>query len=98
MLKITDLTESKELKSREMERVHGGSSPFLSIDFSTGLTNKVADVAQSFGLGLAQVNEGAVTNNQSIVGGNGFDWASVDQHQDQFNDMRVYDIGNVYVS
>ena len=98
MLKITDLTASKELESREMSRVRGGSSPFLKIDFSTGLTNKVADVAQSFGLGLAQVNEGAVTNNQAISGGNGFTFAPVDQHQEQYSEMFVYDIGNVSVS
>lgn len=98
MLKITDLTASKELDSKEMAGVRGGTSPFLAIDFSTGLTNKVADVTQGFGFAFAQGNEGAVTNNQGIVGGNGFALAPVTQYQGQHNDMYVYDIGNVSVS
>ena len=98
MLKITDLTASKELESKDMAGVRGGTSPFLSIDFSTGLTNKVADVTQGFGFAFAQGNEGTVTNNQAIAGGNGFALAPVDQYQEQYNDMYVYDIGNVSVS
>ena len=69
MLKITDLTASKELAVEEMSSVRGGFDPFAHIDFSTGITSKVADVTQSFGLALAQGNEGAVTNNQAIDGG-----------------------------
>jgi hypothetical protein len=98
MLKITDLTASKELESKDMAGVRGGTSPFLSIDFSTGLTNKVADVTQGFGFAFAQANHGTVTNNQGIAGGNGFAIAPVDQYQDQYNDMDVYGIGNVSVS
>jgi hypothetical protein len=71
--------------------------PFALIDFSTGITNKVADVTQGFGFAFAQGNEGAVTNNQAIAGGNGISFAPVTQHQSQYNDMYVYDIGNVSV-
>jgi hypothetical protein len=98
MLKITDLTASKELESKEMAGVRGGTSPFAIIDFSTGITNKVADVTQVFGFAFAQGNEGTVTNNQAIAGGNGLSLAPVSQYQDQYNDMHVYDIGNVSVS
>ena len=98
MLKITDLTASKELESKEMAGVRGGISPFAIIDFSTGITNKVADVTQVFGFAFAQGNEGTVTNNQAIAGGNGLSLAPVSQYQDQYNDMHVSDIGNVSVS
>ena len=98
MLKITDLNASKELDSRDMAGVRGGTSPFALIDFSTGFTNKVADVTQGFGFAFAQGNEGAVTNNQAIQGGNGLSFAPVSQHQSQYNDMYVYDIGKVSVS
>jgi hypothetical protein len=97
MLKITDLKASKELDSKDMAGVRGGMDPFALIDFSTGITNKVADVTQGFGFAFAQGNEGAVTNNQAIAGGNGISFAPVTQHQSQYNDMYVYDIGNVSV-
>jgi hypothetical protein len=98
MLKITDLTSSKEMDSREMAGVRGGSSPFALIDFSTGMTSKVAAVTQGFEFAFAQGNEGAVTNNQEILGGNGFSLAPVDQYQFQDNWLDVSDIGNVSVS
>jgi hypothetical protein len=98
MLNITDLTASKELESKDMAGVRGGTSPFLSIDFSHNLTNKVAETHQGFGFAFAQANHGAVTNNQGFAGGNGYTSAPVDQYQYQDNDMYVYDIGNVSVS
>lgn len=98
MLTITDLKSSKELESKDMAGVRGGNSPFALIDFSTGITNKVADVTQGFGFAFAQGNEGVVTNNQAIAGGNGFTIAPVSQYQDQYNDLHVSDIGNVSVS
>jgi hypothetical protein len=102
MLKIIDLRASKELESKEMTGVRGGTSfippVFPSVDFSTGITNKVADVGQMFQLGLAQGNTGAVTNNQAIAGGNGTGLAPVWQDQHQYNDLRVSEIGNVHVS
>ena len=98
MLKITDLTSSKEMDSREMAGVRGGSSPFALIDFSTGMTSKVAAVTQGFEFAFAQGNEGAVTNNQEILGGNGFSLAPVDQYQFQDNWLDVSDIGTVSVS
>ena len=98
MLKITDLTSSKEMDRREMAGVRGGKSPFALIDFSTGITSKVAAVTQGFEFAFAQGNEGAVTNNQEILGGNGFSLASVDQYQHQDNWLDVSDIGNVSVS
>ena len=98
MLKIIDLTASKEMDSKDMARVRGGFDPFAHIDFSTGITSKVASVTQGFELGLAQGNEGAVTNNQAITGGNGFSLAPVDQAQFQDNWMDLSNIGNVSVS
>lgn len=98
MLKITDLTASKELAATEMSSVRGGFDPFAHIDFSTGITSKVADVTQGFNFALAQGNEGAVTNNQAIDGGNGISYAPVTQDQVQLNDMRLSGIGNVQVS
>ena len=98
MLKITDLSASKEIDSKEMGRIRGGLDPFLHIDFSTGFTNKVADVTQAFDFGFAQGNVGAVTNNQEILGGNGFALAPVDQSQYQDNWMDVSGVGNVSVS
>ncbi len=65
MLKITDLTASKELESKDMAGVRGGTSPFLSIiDFSTGMTNKVADVTQGLRLCFCPGQPRTVTNNQ----------------------------------
>ena len=98
MLKITDLTSSKNMETREMAEVRGGMDPFAVIDFSTGLENKVADVNQLFAFQFAQGNAGAVTNNQAIAGGNGISYAPVHQSQSQYNDLYVGDIGNVSVS
>ena len=97
MLKITDLTTSKELDSVEMAGVNGGATDLESlsalIDFSTSLYNQVADVNQGFGFSLAQGNTGAVTNNQTIVGGNGIVYAPVTQSQIQGNAMAISEIG-----
>jgi hypothetical protein len=98
MLTITDLTSSKEMEIREMTEVRGGMNPFAVIDFSTGLTSKVADVDQAFAFQFAQGNVGAVTNNQAIAGGNGISYAPVTQTQGQYNDLTVGGIGNVSVS
>ena len=105
MLKITDLTCSRELDSKDMAGVRGGTNvtdvnSFLqevgvAIDFSSGMSSTVADVTQGFGLNLAQGNSGAVTNNQSIAGGNGIVYAPVTQSQTQANAMALADIGNV---
>ena len=97
MLKITDLNTSKKLESKEMADVRGGFNPF-AIFASTSINSKVADVEQAFQFALAQGNAGSVTNNQSIIGGNGVDFAPVDQLQDQYNDMRISGIGNISVS
>lgn len=97
MLKISDLTASKELERSEMAEVRGGLDPF-AIFGGTSITNKVADVEQLFAFGLAQSNVGEVTNNQALVGGNGISYAPVDQYQEQYNDMWVSGIGNVSVS
>ncbi len=97
MLKITDLTTSKELDSVEMADVRGGATGLESlsalIDFSTSLHNQVADVNQGFGFNLAQGNSGAVTNNQTIIGGNGLIYAPVTQSQTQSNAMAIFEIG-----
>ncbi len=98
MLTITDLTSSKEMACEEMRGVRGGYTPLFELLFSTGITNKVADVDQAFGFEFAQINSGAVTNNQSIMGGNGITYAPVHQEQHQHNDMSVSGIGNVSVS
>lgn len=98
MLKITDLTVSKDMESREMAGVRGGMDPFAIIDFSTGFENKVADVTQAFNFQFAQGNMGAVTNNQAIQGGNGIASAPVHQTQTQSNNMHVGGVGNVSVS
>ncbi|MCB1679233.1 MAG: hypothetical protein KDI16_11180 [Halioglobus sp.] len=97
MLKITDLTASKELDSRDMAGVRGGMDPFAMIDFSTDFVNKVADVQQTFGFEFAQGNLGTVTNNQTITGGNGLAYAPVEQNQSQYNDLYVAGVGNVAV-
>ena len=81
----------------EMARVHGGASELESlsalIDFSTSLQNQVANVNQGFGFNLAQGNSGAVTNNQTIIGGNGLIYAPVTQSQTQSNAMAIFEIG-----
>jgi hypothetical protein len=107
MLKISDLIESKEMDSREMTRVRGGStlalvfeprpSPLATIDFGTRITSKVADATQAFNFAFAQGNEGAVTNNQQIAGGNGSSWSPVSQSQFQDNFMNVSGVGNISV-
>ncbi len=101
MLKIKDLSVSKELDAKSMSTVIGGGrkmrSPMFDLDFSTHLDNKVASVNQLFALDLSQANAGAVTNNQAIKGGNGPVTAEVDQYLDQDNTMKVYDLGNTYI-
>lgn len=96
MLKISDLTASKDLDTREMAEVRGGFDPF-SIFAGTTIANTVADVEQAFAFGFAQSNVGEVTNNQAISGGNGVTYAPVDQHQSQHNDLFVSGIGNISV-
>lgn len=98
MLKITDLSASREIDSREMGRIRGGKDALAIIDFSTGFTNKVADVTQAFDFAFAQANAGTVTNNQDILGGNGLALAPVDQSQFQDNWLDVSHVGNVSVS
>jgi hypothetical protein len=102
MLKITDLTANKDLDSAEMAAVIGGTSELerfsALLDFSTSLLNKVADVNQQYGFSIAQSNSGAVTNNQTIVGGNGIVFAPVTQSQTQSNALALSDIGRVFVS
>ena len=99
MLKITDLTASKELDSKTMAGVRGGFDPFsILVDGSTSLNNKVADVDSTFAFNFTQNNAAAVTNNQAITGGNGLIYAPVNQHVDQYSDMTVSGIGNVSVS
>jgi hypothetical protein len=98
MLKIKDLTVSKEMNAPEMAGIRGGLDPFAAIDFSTSFDNKVADVKQLFAFEFAQGNAGAVTNNQAILGGNGIIYAPVHQEQSQGNYMDVSRIGNVSVS
>jgi hypothetical protein len=99
MLKMTDLNTSKEMDRTEMRAVRGGTSPALpGLDFSTSIQSKVASATQGFEFGFAQANAGTVTNNQSLVGGNGTIWAPVTQDQYQDNWMDVSDIGNIHVS
>ena len=102
MLNITDLTTSKELNATEMAGVRGGRTELESlsalIDFSTSLHSQVADVNQVFGFNLAQGNSGAVTNNQTIIGGNGIVYAPVTQSQAQGNAMALSEIGKVLMA
>ena len=98
MLKITDLHVNKEMASTEMAGVRGGFNPFASIDSSSTVDNKVADVSQMFEFGFAQSNVGELVNNQAIYGGNGTIDAKVNQNQSQNNYMDVSDIGNIFVS
>ena len=107
MLNITDLcggerVASRDLDRREMGRVRGGSHELerlgALIDFSTSLQNKVADVDQGFGFSLIQSNAGAVTNNQTIVGGNGIVYAPVTQSLSQSNAMALSEIGRTFLS
>ncbi len=98
MLKINDLTVSKELATEEMAGVRGGFNPFAMFDASTSIINKVADVQQMFSLSIAQGNTGQVTNNQAIEGGNGAIFAPVNQTQNQSNTLNLSDFGNIFVS
>ena len=102
MLKITDLSVSKEMASNEMARVVGGMSDLemLSalIDLSSSVHNKVADVNQGFGLNLDQSNVGYVTNNQILQNGNGVLIAPVYQTQTQGNFLDLLGLGNTAVS
>ena len=101
MMKITDLAVNRELDRAAMAGVAGGTSggEQLSalLDFSTSLVNKVADVNQQFGFAFAQSNTGTVTNNQTIIGGNGLIYAPVTQTQSQSNAMSISDIAKVLV-
>ena len=102
MLKITDLSTETALDHSTMAGITGGNSEFerfaAMLDFSTRLINKVADVNQQFGFSIAQVNSGAVTNNQTIIGGNGLIYAPVHQSQAQSNTLSLSDIGNSEVA
>ena len=97
MLKITDLTVSKELESGEMAAVRGGMDLSAIFDASTSITNNVADVDQIFNFAFVQANEGYLTNNQGIIGGNGTTSAPVIQEQIQGNYMDVSGLGNTFV-
>lgn len=102
MIKVTDLTVSKELSGSEMSAVTGGSDELerLSalVDFSTDIDNKVASAQQGFGLNLGQSSIGAVTNNQLISNGNGVVYAPVTQSMTQANYMGLLGLGNTVVS
>ena len=102
MLRITDLTAEKELDRVAMAGIAGGNSDFerfaALLDFSTLLVNKVADVNQQFGFSIAQTNVGEVTNNQSIIGGNGLIFAPVHQSQAQSNALSLSKIGGTSVA
>jgi hypothetical protein len=102
MLNITDLAVNKELGRDDMAAVMGGNTELerfsALLDFSTSLLNKVADVNQQYGFSLVQSNSGSVTNNQTIIGGNGIVYAPVTQSQTQTNAMSLSDIGRVFVS
>lgn len=98
MLKIKDLTVSKELDRKAMTGVVGGFNPFaLMVDGSTRMDNKVADVDQVFAFDFSQMNAGAVTNNQMIEGGNGIIDAPVHQTLNQDNTMSVSGLGNTSI-
>jgi len=102
MLNITDLTATKALDRAEMAAVTGGTTEgerlSALLDFSTSLVNKVADVKQQFGFSFVQSNSGTVTNNQTIIGGNGLIYAPVTQTQSQANTMSISDIGRIFNS
>lgn len=101
MLKITDLTVSSELDKRAMAGITGGNSELERLaalfDFSTAISNQVADIQQAFGFTIAQTNSGSVTNNQTIYGGNGVVYAPVTQTMTQGNSLSLSDIGNAFV-
>ncbi len=97
MLKIKDLSVTKEMSAKAMAKVSGGWNPFAMFDGSTTTINKVADIDQEFNFAFAQENFGEVINNQAIKGGNGPITANVDQYLDQDNTLRVYDLGNTKI-
>lgn len=102
MLKINDLADSREMDRAAMAGVTGGNSELEQLsallDFSTSVVNKVADVNQQFGFAFVQSNSGTVTNNQTIIGGNGLIYAPVTQTQSQSNAMAVSEIGRTFLS
>jgi len=102
MLQISDLSTDRNLGRREMAGVIGGTTDLerfsALLDFSTSLINKVADVKQQYGFSLVQSNSGALTNNQTIIGGNGIVFAPVTQTQSQANTLAISGIGNTSVS
>jgi|GEM_PF-1295374 len=102
MLKIKDLTVSKELDTKAMATVVGGltlpTRPALLMDGSVRLDNKVADVSQLFALDLDQTNAGNVTNNQRIDNRNGIVYAPVTQRLDQSNILSVFGLGNTAIA
>lgn len=98
MLKINDLTLSKELDHNAMSEVRGGRDLLsLLFDGSVSTTNKVADIQQVFGLDLAQQNAGAVTNNQAIDNKNGIVYAPVTQTLTQSNWLDVIGLGKTRI-
>ena len=101
MLKITDLPTSKEMDTAAMSGVIGGKSVLddlgAFLDFSSAITNQVAEIQQAFGFNIAQSNVGTVANNQTFVGGNGVIFAPVTQTQTQSNNLSIADIGNALV-
>ncbi len=98
MLKIKDLTVSKELDSKAMAAVVGGFDlRSLLLDGSVSTDNKVGDVTQFFALGLDQANAGAVTNNQMIKNGNGITYAPVTQRLDQNNYLTLFGLGETRI-
>lgn len=98
MLKIKDLTVSKELDSKDMAAVAGGLTrptlPSVLVDGSVSLDNKVIDSNQLFGFDLDQTNAGQVTNNQRIDNKNGIVFAPVTQRLDQSQIMNILGLGN----
>ncbi len=98
MLKINDLTLSKELDRSAMAEVRGGRDLLsLLFDGSVSTTNKVADIQQAFGLDLAQQNAGAVTNNQAIDNKNGIVYAPVTQTLTQSNWLDLIGLGKTRI-
>jgi hypothetical protein len=101
MLTLTDLTLCEKLDHSEMRAVRGGRDELAQLsallDASTSIYNRVADVQQVFGFGIAQSNTGTVTNNQAIYGGNGVVYAPVYQSQTQANSLSLDQIGNTDV-
>lgn len=99
MLKISDLTGNKEMDSKAMSAIRGGTSELADlsalIDFSSNLTNKVNDVDQVFALDVGQANTGAVSNEQIFIGNNGLIYAPVNQSQRMANFAQATELGRV---